>query len=173
MDENSARKFNESMKKNHYACVSPENIFTEFYKTKSIAGYVKTENFPLCCEKHKAALNDTIDTLKDFPNCCEPHKKLGKQNFFDIKNYVGLEYEILDKIAFTEYHISERINIEDWYNDITNYLEYTIESFGQPAVGLNPYMTWIVHSIQNCSEIPNVKQEKLICLSVNCTKRKK
>jgi hypothetical protein len=59
--------------------------------------------------------------------------------------------------------IENRINNEDWYDDITDYLEYNIKCFGQPAAGLHIYIDYVEANIQNNKIISDVtKQEKLL-----------
>jgi hypothetical protein len=83
--------------------------------------------------------------------------------WYNKANYSGIAEKIVKQLSYTEHHISERINIDDWYKDITDYIEYNVSSFGHPAIGLHLYLGNVQHYIKNTnSEIPKNKRQRLI-----------
>lgn len=88
------------------------------------------------CNKLKVQL---IEELKEqasiFPNCCDEHKKLYMLKEFNKVNFQNLEENIADKIIYTHHHIINRIDTGDWYDDIIEYFEYVLESFGSFPTG--------------------------------------
>jgi len=93
------------------------------------------------CTKNRKVLEDSFDKhLKKFPNCCENHKKLLKIKEFDINNYNDSSSMIADKILFTKGHVMNHIGQEDWREEIFDYVEFVIDSFGiHPKDHGNPY----------------------------------
>lgn len=95
--------------------------------TKGNHNYDSCEN----CRKQKQQL--IIDLKKRaglFPFCCDEHSHLKDFEQYNKNNYIGLEEEIADKIMFTHHHIINHLEEDEWYEKITEYLEYVFESFG-------------------------------------------
>ncbi len=114
-------------------------------------------------EGYKA--HENIDLAIKFPNCCDFHRNVNKliqdefeknasiylQKFekenkikIDKTIYKNTPAKILKQLSYTEFFISEKNTSELWYTDITNYIEYNIQSFGNPSPGV----TWYVYMIQ-------------------------
>jgi hypothetical protein len=127
------------------------------------AGWEPPENFPECCEFHKGAVNGTKNFLEKFPFCCDSHKEFAER-FPPLKGeYDYLITKVVNQISYTEFIIADRLNNDDWFEDITDYLEYNISSFGHPGMGDHLYYIDIKHYIKNStSEIPQEKRDKLI-----------
>lgn len=70
-------------------------------------------------------------------------------------------YRIMRQLLKTEYHIEHTIDRIDWYEDITEYIEYNIRSFGHPEVGLHIYHKGILEYLQS-APLLNWKRHKLI-----------
>lgn len=86
------------------------------------------------CEGCKNAKLNIEEQLKRkfvrFPFCCEWHQKLLKVNEFNKMDYANVPQITADKIIYCYQHIINSQDKDDWKQDITNYLEYAIESFG-------------------------------------------
>jgi hypothetical protein len=98
------------------------------------------EVFPNCCPFHKAVLDGAKNWLKKFPNCCAPHRAMASKWWFVKSNYDGLPEKVINQLSYTEQHIIAKIGISEWYKDITDYIEWNVLSFGQPAIGVNLYL---------------------------------
>ena len=149
--------------------IDAEHFTLSAFKTKPIKGYeapTETETgkpFPICCPFHKSVYKMTKDWFKTFPNCCDQHQAMISKPWFDKNNYNGIEIKVVNQLSYTEHHISEQIEKEDWYNDITDYITYNIWSFGQPAIGLHHYLNNLQHYIENTkSEITKDKRQRLV-----------
>jgi hypothetical protein len=112
------------------------------FDTKPIEGYrlpinEKTgEQLPNCCLFHKAAFEGAKSWFETFPDCCEGHRKMVLQGRIKKTDYNGTPEKIVRQLSYTEHQITHRFEIQDWYKDITDYIEYNVLSFGQPNVGL-------------------------------------
>jgi len=149
--------------------IDAEHFTLSAFETKPIEGYEVPTNketgelFPNCCQFHKNVFESAEKWFEKFPNCCEPHKKLAGKSWFKKENYNGIAEKIVKQLSYTEHHISERINIDEWYKDITDYIEYNVLSFGHPAIGLHLYLGNLKHYIEyTYSEIPKDKRQRLI-----------
>lgn len=58
------------------------------------------------------------------------------------------------------------LSSDDWYKEITDYLEYSIDSFGLPDVGRDKYMAYFKHWLENTKpvdfEFPEFKRKKIL-----------
>jgi hypothetical protein len=125
------------------------SLFKEF-EIKPIEGYsehineLTGEKFPYCCETHKKIYND----LKEL--CNEPV-------------YAHLPDKIIRQFTYTEFHIIKQIEIDDWYKDITDYIEWNYFSFGNLAYGQRIYTLLIKELIEHHLEgIAKEKRDKLL-----------
>lgn len=103
--------------------------------TKPLDNYMQPENFPNCCVWHKQAYLQAKKAFENFPNCCERHKKLLTARWFKKENYERTPEKVVETLSYTQHHITVQISLLDWYEDITNYLEYSFLSFGQFPLG--------------------------------------
>jgi hypothetical protein len=125
-------------------------------------GWIAPDNFPNCCNYHSKIVKDTEEFLSLFPLCCEQHKK-----FADTFNVKKSEYDFLiDKIVFqisyTQHIIKERINNKDWFEDITDFIEYNYSSLGEPAIGGHLYMPEIRNIVEQSEDISENKKKDLL-----------
>lgn len=149
--------------------IDAEHFTLSAFETKPIEGYEAPTNketgeqFPNCCPFHKSVFEGAESWFSKFPNCCDQHKAMVSKWWYNKANYSGIAEKIVKQLSYTEHHISERINIDDWYKDITDYIEYNVSSFGHPAIGLHLYLGNVQHYIKNTnSEIPKIKRQRLI-----------
>jgi hypothetical protein len=149
--------------------IDAEHFTLSAFETKPIEGYEAPTNketgeqFPNCCPFHKSVFEGAESWFSKFPNCCDQHKAMVSKWWYNKANYSGIAEKIVKQLSYTEHHISERINIDDWYKDITDYIEYNVSSFGHPAIGLSLYLGNVQKYIKTTnSEIPKIKRQVLI-----------
>jgi len=149
--------------------IDAEHFTLSAFETNPIEGYEAPTNkdtgeqFPNCCPFHKSVFEGAESWFLKFPNCCDQHKAMVSKWWYNKANYSGIAQKIVKQLSYTEHHISERINIDDWYKDITDYIEYNVSSFGHPAIGLHLYLGNVQHYIKNTNrEIPKDKRQRLI-----------
>jgi hypothetical protein len=147
----------------------PSKFFeAPYFETKPIGEYKAPKKFPECCEFHNGVYGSAVQLINEFPNCCNGHKNLIGKPWFKRQDYQGIPLKLINTMAHTEYHIINRIDIPEWYRDITNYFDYCISSFGQlpdghgSPVGLNIYLVNLKSYIKHVKYIPNDKKNKLI-----------
>lgn len=81
---------------------------------------------------------------------------------------IRIPYKITSTIAYTFNCIEQSKNNENWYQEITDYIEFTKKSFGQPpdglgcGVGLDLYLHNVKINIENSFEIEDFKRAKLL-----------
>jgi len=100
------------------------------FVTEATKGEHSYENCSNCIKVRKRLISQIESKLKKFPLCCEHHKKLVSLDKFKVENFKGIAESTADKIMFTYHHIINFIDIDNWEKDITDYIEYTIESHG-------------------------------------------
>jgi hypothetical protein len=156
------------MKKPFIEIDSGNFIFKDF-ETKPIEGYETPTNnetgeqFPNCCPFHRDIFETSNKWFEIFPNCCESHKAMVSKWWFNKSNYSGIAEKIVKQVSYTEHHILTQVNIDNWYKDITDYIEYNVSSFGHPAIGLHLYLGNVQHWINTQkSGIPKYKKQRLI-----------
>jgi len=90
-----------------------------------------------CLKNYKKLLADFTKKYngkgsnKAFPYCCTEHSLLSDLPLFKKSDYDKVPKITADKVIFTWNHIINNIDNTDFYNDITDYIEYTATSFGQ------------------------------------------
>ncbi len=131
---------------------------------KPIDNYVEIEGFPNCCENHKKQLKYLKEWFDEFPECCEIHKELLDQAWFDKSLYKGIELKILNRVSYTLHFIDDRIFNDNWYKDITDYIEFISLSFGHPNIGQAKFLEFLTIHIENAKQedIPKRKQKRLL-----------
>src|SRR5690554_7770278 len=81
------------------------------------------ESFPHCCEFHES-VKEMIDTFVDnFPKS-NLEKEVQRRLHISRKDLQYLKIRIPKQVKYTEQIIRDKINAEDWYEDITDYIEY-------------------------------------------------
>ncbi|MEJ7739613.1 MAG: hypothetical protein WKF97_19485 [Chitinophagaceae bacterium] len=93
------------------------------------------------CERCKENLNEITKRLKErfkgnhnikpFPFCCTHHENLLKFKEFNRASFANVPGMVARKLIYTNQHIINNYSVDNWYKVITDYIEWTIESFGQ------------------------------------------
>lgn len=152
----------------HIAQISTKDFEIEQFTTKPVEGYIAPENFPNCCELHKSLMKAGLERFNEFPNCCENHKKLKDCTWFKKEKYSYLPYKLATTNSYSWHGIMKHIEDKDWYKKITDYITYTVDSFGQfpdgygSPLGLSTYISALEGNIKNAQEISPDKSEKLL-----------
>ena len=120
--------------------------------------------FPHCCDEHYKFYNNVTAWFRTFPNCCTGHRKMAKRNrSYNKIIYAGTPARIAKQCVYTDYLVSKQINNVDWFEDITEYIDYNVWCLGTPAIGLHFYLGYLQDSFENeRSNIPNRKRKLLL-----------
>lgn len=142
-----------------------EDIFMKGFDAEPVEDYSPPANFPLCCAFHTQVMEGVFSWFNTFPNCCKFHKRISEKSWFKIDNYASVPGKILKNISYTAHHVIRRIDQDDWYEDITNYIEYILASFGSPAVGASQYANYLSYYFEKGFSnyyIPLYKRNRLL-----------
>lgn len=117
-----------------------DGVYEPPFKTEPTKGNHDFNTCKTCIKVRKRALSDLKEkfTKQDFPYCCEPHKKLLSLKEFKKSHFKELPEMVTNKVLYTKQHIINNIRSENYYKEITDYIEYTIESFGKMPEGYGP-----------------------------------
>lgn len=167
IDIQDSAKFIEDLKTKPFVEIDGEHLWSLGYDTKPFDdNYSPPENFPNCCKFHSSIKEQSEDWIKNFPDCCESHKKIKSKYWFKKENYLNIPEKIVRQLSYTENFIANNLMKDIWFKDITDYISYTIESFGMPNIGGDRYTAnlkhWILNTKQTDFEFPDLKRKKLI-----------
>ena len=128
--------------------------------------FEKPHGFPKCCPYHRGMHQKATKWFDKFPMCCDNHKLLLNKQWFKKADYNDRSTKILYCLSYTEHFISQKINEDNWYKEITDYIEYVFHSFGTPAIGAHLFDIGIEHYIRTCKpvdyELPEYKRKRLL-----------
>ncbi len=154
--------------KTHVAEISNKIFEIKQYETFPLSGYVAPEGFPECCEFHRSLVESGVKKLLEFPNCCDPHKKLLEAYWFSKADYQYLPKKLVSTVSYTCHCIEKSIDNNQWFKEITDYIDYTAAGYGQfpegygSSLGLSMYLNSILNVIKDVEYIPVAKKPKLI-----------
>ena len=112
-----------------------------------------------CQETNKEIVRQLKVKFDKFPFCCQWHQKLLSINEFNKLDYANTPQMTADKVIYCYQHILNNQDRIDWKQDITYYLEYTIESFGNFPKGcgtplfLKEFVDLLIFRIENNEDI--------------------
>ena len=117
-------------------------------------------------EAFKLRFNGTREK-PGFPLCCEHHAGLAKLQIFSINDFKQVPDWTAKKIIYTWQHIKNHIFTDDYYKEITDYIDYTIDSFGQTPNDSEPlylgsYLSCITDVISDSDDIPKGRRVRLL-----------
>lgn len=103
-----------------------------------------------------------------FPFCCSHHSNLTKVKEFNRASFVSVPEMVADKIIYTNQHITNNHENENYYKDITDYIDYTVESFGQMPNGcggalfIGDYFFYVTDLLTRNTEISKERKNRLL-----------
>jgi hypothetical protein len=103
-----------------------------------------------------------------FPFCCSHHSNLTKVKEFNRASFVSVPEMVADKIIYTNQHIINNHENENYYKDITDYIDYTVESFGQmpnscgEPLYLGDYFFYVTDLLTQNTEISKERKNRLL-----------
>lgn len=83
-----------------------------------------------CRKNYATTLSEMTVRFNRFPNCCEPHRRLKNEKWFKREDFENIPHLYTDKIYYTWHHILHFIDKDDWRNEIFDFIEYMINTFG-------------------------------------------
>ncbi|QMW02301.1 hypothetical protein [Spirosoma foliorum] len=127
------------------------------YAPEVMENYQEPENFPNSCSYHKDVLNFAEAYFESLLSNSEQFQQLIALPSFNLEDYIyeGAALDIVYRFSFTQHHISQHLNKPDWFDEITNYIDYIIESLGKPALGLDIYIHALAFYLENEVKLSN------------------
>ncbi|MCW2117990.1 hypothetical protein [Flavobacterium sp. 7A] len=132
-----------------FTSISADYIEEYGFDIKPISDLEIPENFPYCCEYHKGLKENFEDWFEIFPYCCDEHKRISLRKWFNKDKYKNVPAKIFNHLINTEHFISKKIELDNWYEEITDYIEYNLHSFGTPDIGASNYWSSLKYFIEN------------------------
>jgi len=154
--------------KSNYAELNGKDFAIRQFETYPAGDFEFPPNFPDCCKWHRLIYDQAVEKFDSFPNCCEPHKKLIHERWFDKVNYTYMPLKVLNTIVYTLECIKSNIDHPNWYKEITDYIQYSIDSYGQfpvgygSPIGLTHYVSCIEANIPTMEEVSAEKSDQLL-----------
>lgn len=145
------------------------------HNTKPIQGCILPvnadtgEQFPNCCEIHQRMVLELSEWFEKFPNCCKHHSELAANGIISKEQYTGIVEKIIIQFWYTQDCITRKIENEDWFDEITEYIEYTIDSFGFSEIGAGDYRHYLKKWLQNRlnDNLEKIKLQRIIDFTEN------
>lgn len=125
------------------------------------------KEFPYCCTQCYTINHKLGQKFEKFPNCCSLHQKASKEPWFNAEDYINLPDRVLICLFSTINHINKNINEDDWFGDISEFIELNIVSFGIPTICPEWYLKNLILCLGNFDNIhinpmPEYKRNRLI-----------
>lgn len=134
-------------------------------------------DFTTCegCQKTLAELTKRLtikfegnEQKKGFPFCCSYHSNLVKVKEFNRALFANVPVMVAKKIIYTNQHIINNNSSENWYKAITDYIEWTVESFGQmpndcgERLYLSDYFFYVTDLLKRNEEMKTETKARLL-----------
>ena len=131
--------------------VSGENIFEIGFDCEPLEEFEKPDDHPSCCSFHSSVTKTMFEWYQSFPKNCSDYLTLTSKSWWKNDLYDHVPGKIIQNQLFCEHAIRKFIFSDTWYEDITEYFDYVIHSFGTPAIGLNQFFNCLKFYILNVS----------------------
>lgn len=126
-------------------------IFLHPFKSRPLKGYHSEKAFQNSDLFLKTISESAHQWFQKFPECCDIHNQLSEMGDFDKKKLDFIPSQILNNVKYFGYALETFIDLEGGMDEIKDYLDYLIESFGKPSVGGHIFEGNIKHFIENGS----------------------
>ncbi|MCA6361698.1 MAG: hypothetical protein IM638_01555 [Bacteroidetes bacterium] len=129
------------------------------------------------CEKCQKSLSDLTKRFtekfngnkqkKGFPLCCPYHSNLVNIKEFNRDFMVNVPAMVARKIIYTNQHIINYHSSENWYKQITDYIDYAVDSFGKmpkdcgEPLYLSDYFDYVTDLLKPNTVINSKKKEQI------------
>jgi hypothetical protein len=132
------------------------SAFEKPYETNYINHYKHNlNNCEGCNRVHKDIQSKMELYYQKFPLCCELHTNLLKAAWFNKDDYQKIPKLVADKTVSAYHHFIDKIDNDNWKEDITDYIEYLTHSLGQmpknygEPVGRSKFLHFLIDLIQS------------------------
>ncbi len=123
-------------------------IFIHPFKSSPLLGFNSDNAF----QNSELFLNSITENankwFEKFPDCCDQHKQLSEMGEFDKKKFDFIPDQILNNIKYFGYALETFIDKDGGIIEIKDYLDYLIQSFGNPNIGGHIFASNVKHFIE-------------------------
>ena len=109
------------------------------------------------------------DSKKAFPNCCKLHSNLPSiVKEFNKNDYLGVPAMVARKIVYTNQHIINSLDTDNWKKQISDYIGWAVESFGQmpskcgEPLFLGNYFNFVIDLLERKTQIHADKKNTIL-----------
>ena len=154
--------------------LNTSGAFEAPYETKPTTGkhdYTTCKNCQRNLKEITTILTERFEGTADkesFPHCCIYHTNLIKIKEYRRADFTNAPELTAKKVVYTQQHIENNHKSNDYYKEITDYIEYTVNSFGQMPEGCGEplyasyYLSAIKQAISNDKDIQKAKRKALL-----------
>lgn len=118
------------------------------------------ENCDTCKKSFQIRLNSLGKRFDKFPFCCDYHKNLVAQPWFRKEDYNEVPRLTSEKIYCTWDFILKYIDEENWEEEILDYIQYVVHTFGSFPKGMGSALFLDSYTSDLKDMINNVKDRK-------------
>jgi hypothetical protein len=126
-------------------------IFLHPFKSSPLQGFDSDNAFQNSELFLNSITEDANEWFEKFPDCCDQHKQLSEMGEFDKKKFDFIPNQILNNVKYFGYALETFIDKDGGINEIKDYLDYLIQSFGNPNIGGHIFESNVIHFIENGS----------------------
>lgn len=162
---------------NHFGYQANASAFELPFPIEPTSGEHDFNNCDGCKKMHKRLLRIFTDKYKGnrssklpFPLCCASHINLSKKDWFKKSEFdkLNIPEMVANKVIYTKQHIINNYKKPDWFEDITDYIDYAVTSFGLMPTGtgeplyLSLFLDYLSDLIKTQDYIPENKLNKIL-----------
>jgi len=124
-------------------------IFKHPFQSYALIGYDSNNAF-----RDSEPFLNSISSMESnwfekFPDCCDTHRKVAQLGNFDKKEFDFIPSQILNNVKYFAHALETFLGEENGMDEIKDYLDYLIESFGRPDIGGHIFDRIVKHFIEN------------------------
>jgi len=144
------------------------SVFTIPFSILPTKGKHDYETCDKCQASYTEIFQRTSKLIESFPDCCDGHRNLAKRKDFTKIQFESVPKWAAEKSIFTNSHITNHIGNSNWFNEITEYIDYAIESFGSmpkdcgEPLYLNNYLLDVQQHIKTITKTDTQKSSQLL-----------
>lgn len=124
-------------------------IFKHPFESYALKGYDSNNAFRDSEPFLNSISSMASNWFEKFPDCCDTHRKVAQLGNFDKKEFDFIPSQILNNVKYFAHALETFLGEENGMDEIKDYLDYLIESFGRPDIGGHLFDRIVKHFIEN------------------------
>lgn len=110
-------------------------IFLHPYQTRALNGYDEEKTLKDEDPFIQHLIKISKEWFEKFPDCCDIHRELKQISTFNKEEFAFIPDQIVNNIKYFTYALEKFIDTENGFQEILDYTDYLLESFGNPEIG--------------------------------------